>query len=135
MLKPVLSARDEFTSTDYSELVKFLLQSFLDSPESLSIDCEQVNQNRRVWIRVAFEGEDKGKVYGRGGRNLQAIRSVLATAAAIAGQSLYLEIYENTSPHPKRRDYQGSSFNRKPDTRRHRPRHQPPSKFSPKYRD
>jgi len=42
---------------------------------------------------VAFEGEDKGRVFGRGGRNIQGIRTVIAAAAALAGHSVYLDIY------------------------------------------
>lgn len=80
-------------SPDYVGLVKFLMQPFLEVPDSLEVDCEQIKQNQKVWLRVAFEASDKGKVFGRGGRNIQAIRTVLQTAAAIAGQSLYLDIY------------------------------------------
>ncbi|MCU0536005.1 MAG: KH domain-containing protein [Hydrococcus sp. Prado102] len=108
MLKPTPSSDSRsrsITSPDYSGLVQFLLSPFLESPESLYIDCEQANQNKRVWIRLAFEGSDKGRVYGRGGRNLQAIRTVLETAAATVGQSLYLDIYDSQSDKPKRRDY------------------------------
>jgi uncharacterized protein len=100
----ILSGSAPNPSPDYSVLVKFLLGPFLESPESLSIDCEQANENRRVWIRLAFEGEDKGRVFGRGGRNLQAIRTVLATASAAAGQVVYLDIYEDQSDKPPRRE-------------------------------
>ncbi len=48
---------------------------------------------KRAWIRIAFEGTDKGKVFGRGGRNIQAIRTVIAAAAQAAGHSVYLDIY------------------------------------------
>lgn len=82
-------------SPNYSGLVKFLVEPFLESPDSISVDCEHIKHNLRVWIRVAIEGGDKGKVYGRGGRNLQAIRTVLETAATAAGQSLHIEIYES----------------------------------------
>lgn len=81
------------TSPDYASLVRFLVQPFLESPESLSIDCEISNGNTRIWIRLAFEGEDKGRVFGRGGRNIQAIRTVIEATAAAAGQSVYLDIY------------------------------------------
>lgn len=84
-------------SPDYSGLLQFLLTPFLESPRSLSVDCELIKHNRRVWVRVAIEGGDKGKVYGRGGRNLQAIRTALETAATAAGQSLHIEIYESES--------------------------------------
>ncbi|MGK7873372.1 MAG: KH domain-containing protein [Xenococcaceae cyanobacterium] len=94
MPKPTaISDEAEHTSPDYTGLVKFLLKPFLDSPECLSVDCEQSKNNQRVWIRLAFEGTDKGRVFGRGGRNIQAIRTVLNTAAAAASQSLYLDIY------------------------------------------
>lgn len=79
---------------DYIGIIEFLIQPLLESPDSLSIDCEQVNNNQRVWVRLAFEETDKGRVYGRGGRNLQAIRVILKTAALAAGQFLHLDIYE-----------------------------------------
>ena len=78
---------------DYAGLVRFLVQPFLESPDSLSVDCEISASTARVWIRVAFEGEDKGRVFGRGGRNIQAIRTVMAAAAALAGNLVYLDIY------------------------------------------
>lgn len=78
---------------DYAGLVEFLIQPFLESPDSLSVDCEFFASTSRVWIRIAFEGEDKGRVFGRGGRNIQSIRTVIAAAAALAGHSVYLDIY------------------------------------------
>lgn len=42
---------------------------------------------------MAFDDPDKGRVYGRGGRNIQAIRTVLEAAAQTAGESIYLDIY------------------------------------------
>ena len=77
---------------DYVGLVRFLIEPFLESPSSLSVDCE-VSHTARVWLRIAFEGEDKGRVFGRGGRNIQAIRTVIAAAATTAGHSVYIDIY------------------------------------------
>lgn len=78
---------------DYTGLVKFLVQPFLESKDSLKVDCEISVSRPRVWIRLAFEGEDKGRVFGRGGRNIQAIRTVIESAASAAGQSVYLDIF------------------------------------------
>ncbi|MBW4640958.1 MAG: KH domain-containing protein [Gloeocapsa sp. UFS-A4-WI-NPMV-4B04] len=78
---------------DYAKLVRFLIEPFLESADSLSVDCEVSHNTARVWIRIAFEGEDKGRVFGRGGRNIQAIRTVIAAAASLAGHSVYLDIY------------------------------------------
>ncbi len=85
------------TSPNYVGLVQFLVQPFLESPESLSIDCEVSQVLNRIWIRIAFDSTDKEKVFGRGGRNIQAIRTVIATAAELAGQSVYLDIYGTSS--------------------------------------
>ena len=85
------------TSPNYVGLVQFLVQPFLESPESLSVDCEVSQVLNRIWIRIAFDSTDKEKVFGRGGRNIQAMRTVIATAAELAGQSVYLDIYGTSS--------------------------------------
>jgi predicted RNA-binding protein YlqC (UPF0109 family) len=109
----------EYATPDYSGLVEYLVSPFLEYPDSFSVDWEQANQNRRVWVRLAFESEDKGRVYGRGGRNLQAIRTVLETAAKTAGQTLYLDIYESQVTQ-QRRTRPRSNFHRPVTTRRKR---------------
>lgn len=86
---------NNISKPDYDGLVRFLIEPLLESPELLSFDCESVSSTKRVWIRLAFEENDKGKIYGRGGRNIQAVRNVLQTAAKMAGETLYLEIYED----------------------------------------
>ena len=90
-----LSTTETITSPDYNGLVKFLLEPFLEDPGSLHVDCEQLDQTQKIWLRVAFDSTDKGRVFGRGGRNIQAIREVLKTTATLAGKSLYLDIYDH----------------------------------------
>jgi uncharacterized protein len=89
---------------NYTELARFLLQPFLDAPESLKVDCEIIPSTSRVWIRLAFESADRGRVYGRGGRNIQAIRTVLEATAQAVGQNICLDIYgsSNTNSHQER---------------------------------
>ncbi|MEA5532852.1 KH domain-containing protein [Crocosphaera sp. XPORK-15E] len=100
---------------DYLGLLAFLVKPLLEDSEALSIDCEWVNNNQRVWIRLAFEDSDKGRVYGRGGRNLQSISTVLTKAAMAAGQSLCLDVYEdstnqNSRPNHRRRQETDRQF-------------------------
>jgi hypothetical protein len=71
------------TNPNYVGLVKFLVQPFLESPESLSVDCEMSQTLKRAWVRIAFNSIDKEKV--------------IAAAAELAGQSVYLDIYGGTS--------------------------------------
>ncbi|MCP2730508.1 KH domain-containing protein [Limnofasciculus baicalensis] len=89
--------RADDTSPNYVDLVRFLIEPFLESPNSLSLDCEKLNANERIWIRLAFGGEEKGRVFGRGGRNIQAIRTVIQAAAQAAGQSVHLDIYDESA--------------------------------------
>lgn len=81
------------TTPNYETLVRFLVTPFLESPDSLKLDCEQFPNRSRIWIRMAFEGADKGRVYGRGGRNIQAIRTVLVAIAQLSGYSVHLDVY------------------------------------------
>ncbi|MGB3136789.1 MAG: KH domain-containing protein [Nodosilinea sp.] len=79
--------------SDFPGLVRFLVEPFLDSPDSLCIDCEENSAQSKVWIRIAFNSDERGKVFGRGGRNIQAIRTVVRATAALSGWSAYVDIY------------------------------------------
>jgi uncharacterized protein len=78
---------------NYIELVRFLVTPFLEFPESLMVDCETYASQHKVLVRLAFAGSDKGRVFGRGGRTLQAIRTVIEASGTLAGQRVYLEVY------------------------------------------
>jgi uncharacterized protein len=110
---------------NYTELVRFLLQPFLDAPQSLKVDCEIIPSTSRVWIRLAFESADRGRVYGRGGRNIQAIRTVLEATAQAVGQTICLDIYgsSNTNSHQERTH--SSAVAGKPTTKNEPPKPRP----------
>jgi uncharacterized protein len=114
-------------SPNYVGLVKFLVQPFLESPDTLSVDSEISQTLNRVWIRIAFDSTDKGKVFGRGGRNIQAIRTVIDAAATAAGQSVYLDIYGSTTP-----DREGMSFDEDTEERSPPPKTREPRVNGPK---
>ena len=61
------------------ELIKHILQAMVDDPEQIKI-TEIVGNNTTVYeIRVAKS--DLGKVIGKRGRNVEAIRTILKAAA------------------------------------------------------
>ncbi|EAZ90438.1 KH domain-containing protein [Crocosphaera chwakensis] len=120
---------------NYLKLIAFLIEPLLDSPDSLKVDCEEINSTKRVWIRLAVDEEDKGRIYGRGGRNIQAIQTVLAIAAKQIGQTLYLEIYEEPGEKTRSTSYsRRSEPNRKFIRRRSRSQVQSKPKLSIKSR-
>lgn len=114
-------------SIDYAEVVRFLVGPFLDSPESLRINCETSQRSGRILIRLAIEGEDKGKVFGRGGRNIQAVRTALQSVSKAAHQKVHLEVY-GSEPERSRgdRSSEGSSGNGSRRSSPSRPSRRPP---------
>lgn len=87
------STTSPLVAADYEALVQFLVAPFLESPEALKVNCEIHPQKAKVWVRMAFADADKGRVFGRGGRTIQAIRTVLEAAAQSAGHSIRLDIF------------------------------------------
>ncbi len=79
---------------DYPGLVRFLVAPLLDDPSQLLIDAEHTLLGHRVWLRVSFASGDKGKVFGRGGRTIQAIRYIIEAAARTHDQQVHMEIFE-----------------------------------------
>ena len=101
---------------DYCGLVAYLVKPFLESPDSLKVDCEVSPRSLRVLVRVAFEGEDKGRVFGRGGRNIQAVRTVLQAIAQVAGQTAHLEVFGGQPEREEGSDHRRDE--RRPDEQR-----------------
>jgi uncharacterized protein len=93
----VTASVNSSAAPDYGQLVKFLFQPFLSVVEELSVDCEYTIDRHRVWIRVAVANTDQGSAFGRGGRNIQAIRTVVQAAATTVGQKIVLDVYGNNS--------------------------------------
>jgi predicted RNA-binding protein YlqC (UPF0109 family) len=96
---------------DYEGLLSFLMTPFLDTPDELKTDTEQLAGKRRILLRVAFSESDRGRMFGRGGRNIQAIRTVLETTAALYDERVSLDVYGESS-HQSRSNDDGGSGNR-----------------------
>ncbi|MGK7910682.1 MAG: KH domain-containing protein [Synechococcus sp.] len=90
---------------DYIGLTRLLLEPLLDEGGSLSIDCETTRGGQRVLLRVSFDGANKGRIFGRGGRTIKAVRQVLKASAQLAGHSVQLDAGDrsHSSERPTRR--------------------------------
>jgi hypothetical protein len=82
---------------DYNALISFLLKPLLTQPDALRVDFESNSSGDRVWIRVAFAPEDRGIVFGKGGRTIQSVKTIVMASAEEANHSVKLEIFD---PHP-----------------------------------
>ena len=74
------------------ELVKFITQALVDRPELVELLMSEGEGATLFELKVA--PEDVGKVIGRDGRTIHAVRTVLAAAALKQGKKARLEILE-----------------------------------------
>lgn len=96
----------ESRDTDYEALARFLMSPFLDKPEDLKFHVESLAGGKKLWLRAAFdEEEDKGRVFGRGGRNIRAIRETIMVAGRLDDKTVNLSVFGE--PQPERSDRGG----------------------------
>jgi predicted RNA-binding protein YlqC (UPF0109 family) len=75
---------------DYTELVGYIIKSIVARPDDVRISMVEGERTNRV--EVSLSEEDVGKVIGRGGRNIDAIRAVVRAAALKNHDRVVVEI-------------------------------------------
>jgi uncharacterized protein len=83
---------------DYQGIVTFLLKPFVEVESQLKVNSEFSSTRARIWVRVAFDGDDSTRLLGRGGRNIQAVRRILEGIAEASGHTAYLDVYGSGQP-------------------------------------
>lgn len=74
-------------------LVEFIAKALVDQPEAVELTCTPAEGGVLYELKVA--PDDVGKVIGRDGRTVNALRTVLATAALKKGEKARLEIVDD----------------------------------------
>ena len=74
------------------DLVEFILKALVDDPAAVQIDTEYRNDVEVYKVKLAKE--DIGKVIGKQGKNIKAIRTILKAISAREGKRTALEIVE-----------------------------------------
>ncbi|MGA2331340.1 MAG: KH domain-containing protein [Syntrophales bacterium] len=74
------------------ELIKYIAQSLVDSPDSVEVSEVLGEQTSVIELRVAKE--DLGKVIGKQGRTAKAMRTILSAASTKLRKRAVLEIIE-----------------------------------------
>lgn len=72
------------------DLTEFLLKRLADHPEKASVEESSQDGSTRLYLQVAEE--DKGKVIGKQGKVIKAVRALVGAAAAKAGQRAAVDI-------------------------------------------
>jgi predicted RNA-binding protein YlqC (UPF0109 family) len=75
------------------DLIEFLARALVDEPERVSVESFEEDDGTLVYeLRVA--DDDVGKVIGRSGRTVNALRAVVRAAAARDGRRVLLDVVD-----------------------------------------
>ncbi len=86
-------AEELIPSGDVRGLVEYVVRGVVDHPEAVRVE----EGEEGTVVRVHVAPEDRGKVIGRGGRVIQALRT-LARIAVRGKRSVHVEVAEERSP-------------------------------------
>lgn len=71
-------------------LVRYLVESLVDSPESVRVSTEA--EGGAVRITVVADPADVGKIIGRSGRTIKSIRTLARAAASSSSFSVDVDV-------------------------------------------
>lgn len=74
----------------YAPLVEYCVKGLVDTPEA--VEVEEVEDGDALQVRIRVAAEDTGKVIGRSGRLIGALRQVVSTAAGQNGDTVYVKV-------------------------------------------
>jgi len=75
------------------EFVEFIVKQLVDKPEKVKIEESMPNQNT-IEIKVEVEKNDIGKVVGKKGKNINALRTLVTAVAAKEHHRATLQVAE-----------------------------------------
>jgi predicted RNA-binding protein YlqC (UPF0109 family) len=77
-------------TADTEELLRFLVTSLVEAPDAVKISRRQ--EGTLTVFDIELEPEDVGKVIGRKGRIIKAIRTVVRAAGGAGGEHVDVEV-------------------------------------------
>ncbi|MCH9627428.1 MAG: hypothetical protein S4CHLAM2_10680 [Chlamydiales bacterium] len=75
------------------EFVAYIIKNLVSNPEDVLVSSSADQEKVRIEIRVAQE--DVGKVIGRRGNTINALRTIVRTVATRLGQKAQVELIQN----------------------------------------
>lgn len=74
------------------EFVEYIVKNLVDQPENVNVVCDQNDKGLIVQLRVS--PGDVGKVVGRKGLTIKALRTIVLSVCARLGYRVQLELVE-----------------------------------------
>ena len=80
----------------FKDLIEYIVKSLVDYPDEVVV--REITGETVVIIELTVTEADLGKIIGRYGRTLKAIRSILYTAGLRANKKVILELIDEPRP-------------------------------------
>lgn len=81
---------------DVTQFVAAAARILVDQPDAISVTASEVEGRLSLYLRVA--PNESGKVIGKQGRTVRALRILLAAASQSSGRSTTLDVEHSDSP-------------------------------------
>jgi len=78
------------TGADTEGLVRYLVESLVDAPEAVKIAVTESDDS--VSFLIELDPDDVGKVIGRGGRTIKAIRTLARAAGSTDNRQVEVDV-------------------------------------------
>ena len=88
----------------FKELIEYIVKALVDYPDDVLV--REVTGEKVVIIELCVSEADLGKIIGRYGRTLKAIRTLLYTAGLKANKKVILELIEEPRTEEENSDHQ-----------------------------
>jgi predicted RNA-binding protein YlqC (UPF0109 family) len=75
------------------DLLAYLARSLVDKPDEVSVESIE-EQDGTVVLEVHVAQDEAGKVIGRGGRTVAALRTVMKAASVRSGQRVLVDVVD-----------------------------------------
>ena len=72
------------------DLVLFVVKKLAEHPDAVRVEADE--QNGSVHLRLTVAEEDKGKIIGKQGKVIKAIRNLVSAAASKSGKRSSVDI-------------------------------------------
>ena len=85
-------SRDHDGDVDLSDFVRYVARALVDNPDGVRVDTEE--RDRMTVIRVSCDKDDIGKIIGRSGKTIAAIRALVTGAAGRSHRRVNVEVLD-----------------------------------------
>ena len=85
-------SRDLGGDVDLNEFVRYVARALVDNPDGVQVNTEE--RDRMTVIRVSCDKGDIGKIIGRSGKTIAAIRALVTGAAGRSHRRVNVEVMD-----------------------------------------